>query len=190
MTISQCRVFIPFLLLLNSCATDNSLRQSLPAEVSMNPDAGRGNWLLITLQLQNGQDLPLVVDTGTPATLLDNSLEPELGKPLGNTDFSSFLGKRDSGIYRAPQLYLGGALLPELPFICTSDLKELPFLSGHPAKGILGMDLLRHYCVQLDFEAGMIRFLNSNELDVATLGKAFPLTFLSKGNINPPQSWR
>src|SRR6267142_2319586 len=126
MTISQCRVFIPFLLLLNSCATDNSLRQSLPAEVSMNPDAGRGNWLLITLQLQNGQDLP---------------------------------------------------------FICTSDLKELPFLSGHPAKGILGMDLLRHYCVQLDFEAGMIRFLNSNELDVATLGKAFPLTFLSKGNI-------
>jgi hypothetical protein len=123
------------------------------------------------------------VDTGTPVTILDSSIEPELGNRVGAGDFSSPLGKRDSGIYPAPQLYLAGARLPKLPFICTSDLKELPSLSGHPIKGILGMDILRHFCVQLDFQAGKMRFLNSNEMDFATLGKAFPLTFLSQGNV-------
>jgi hypothetical protein len=36
---------------------------------------------------------------------------------------------------------------------------------------------LRHYCVQLDFEAGKMRFLDSDHMDAALLGKAFPLVF-------------
>jgi hypothetical protein len=149
----------------------------------MNPDAGRGNWLLVTLRTQCGKELPLVVDTGTPVTVLDSSIEPELGNRVGTGDFSFPIGKRESGVHPAPQLYLASALLPKLPFICTSDLKELPSLSGHPIKGVLGMDILNHFCVQLDFQAGTIRFLNSNEVDVATLGQPFPLTFLSQGNV-------
>jgi hypothetical protein len=47
--------------------------------------------------------------------------------------------------------------------------------------GILGMDCLKHYCIQLDFEAGRMRFLNPDQVHSAELGRAFPLTF--RGNI-------
>ena len=43
--------------------------------------------------------------------------------------------------------------------------------------GVLGMDCLRHYCIQLDFEAGKTRFLDADPMDAAQLGQAFPLTF-------------
>ena len=47
--------------------------------------------------------------------------------------------------------------------------------------GILGMAHLRHYCIQLDFEAGKMRFLDPNDVNAAELGKAFPLAFSSEG---------
>ncbi len=55
----------------------------LPADVSMNKEAGRGNWLFVTLRLESGEELPFFVDTGMTLTLLDKSLEPKLGKRLG-----------------------------------------------------------------------------------------------------------
>ena len=43
------------------------------------------------------------------------------------------------------------------------------------------MDCLQHYCLQLDFAAGKMRFLDPNGLNSAELGAAFPLTFSRKG---------
>jgi hypothetical protein len=37
------------------------------------------------------------------------------------------------------------------------------------------MDCLRHYCIQFDFVAGKMRFLDPEHLDRSELGKAFPL---------------
>ncbi len=52
--------------------------------------------------------------------------------------------------------------------------------------GLLGMDCLRHYCVQLDFQAGKMRFLAPGHVNPAELGKAFPLRFSNKGQNFPP----
>ncbi len=41
--------------------------------------------------------------------------------------------------------------------------------------GVLGMDCLRHYCIQLDFNARTVRFLNSAEVNIADLGKPFSI---------------
>jgi len=48
-----------------------------------------------------------------------------------------------------------------------------------PIQGILGMDCLRHYCLQLDFAANKMRFLDPARPGTKDLGKAFPLTFSS-----------
>jgi hypothetical protein len=68
------------LLLLCSCATtpDPSAiipASELPADVTMNKEAGRGNWLYVTLRLESGEGLPFFVDTGLSVTLLDKSLQ-------------------------------------------------------------------------------------------------------------------
>src|SRR5207244_10946810 len=77
--------------LLSSCATapiwfpDDSIRPSLPADASLNKGAGRGDELYLTLRLETGEELLFVVDTGSPCTVFDKSLEPKLGKRLGTT---------------------------------------------------------------------------------------------------------
>jgi hypothetical protein len=70
------------LLFLCSCAAPTPVHPPLPAETYFNYGAGRGNPLLLTLHLEDGKPLLFVVDTGCNDTVLDKSLEPELGKRL------------------------------------------------------------------------------------------------------------
>jgi hypothetical protein len=70
------------LLLLCSCATENSIHPRLPADVTMNKEAGRGGLVVVTLRLESGAALPFVVDTGSPWTFFEKSQESILGAPL------------------------------------------------------------------------------------------------------------
>ena len=150
----------------------------LPDDVIINKDAGCGGYLIVMLRLESGQELPFIVDTGSPITLLDKSLEPKLGKRLGTMIVTTVKAeKQKGGRFAAPKLFLGNALLLTGSNIVTHDFS--PQNPGS-AMGILGMDCLRHYCIQLDFVAGRMRFLNHDHVKVAELGKAYPLTF--KGN--------
>lgn len=147
----------------------------LPREVTINEAAGRGAHLNVTLRLETGQSLPFSVDTGSPITLLDKSLEPRLGERLGSMPIA-MVGHRmkESGSYAAPKLFLGDVPLGTGSNVWVYDFKE--------PRGILGMDCLRHYCIQLDFQAGKMRFLNSDRLDTTALGKAYPLTLSDMGS--------
>jgi hypothetical protein len=152
----------------------------------MNQGAGRGSWLIVSLQLESGEVLPFMVDTGSPITLLDKSLESRLGKRLLTMGFWSSFGRQESGVYAAPKLYLENTPLRTDSYIATYEFKRLSARSGQPVMGILGMDCLRHYCLQLDFETGKLRFLDPDAVVEAELGKAFPLTMSSKGQRFPP----
>jgi hypothetical protein len=169
------------LLLLCSCATTTEPSaiipaSELPAEVTINKDAGRGNLLFVTLRLESGEELLFLVDTGASGTLFDKSLEPELGKRLGTTTGMGWGVKYEVGLYAAPELYLGSTRLITGRNIWTTDFKPLSSKTGRPIMGVLGMDILKHYCIQLDFEAGKMRFPDSGHMDTAKLGKVFPLT--------------
>jgi len=170
------------LLLLCSCATTPERSaivpaSELPADVQFNKDAGRGNWLFVTVRLESGEELPFFVDTGVTLSVLDKSLEPKMGKRLGSGTLWRFGTTQKVGIYAAPRLYLGSTRLITSKKILLHDLKEPSALSGRRVMGILGMDCLKHYCIQLDFEAETMRFLESHHLDTGQLGQAFPLTY-------------
>jgi hypothetical protein len=169
-----------------SCATQNTVGSALPGEVPINPEAGRGGWLVVTLAFERGEELPFVVDTGTSGTFLDKSLEPQLGKPLGTTLLQSWGVKRTNHLYAAPKLYLGGATLT-MPGagISTEDFKQMASDAGRPILGLLGFDCLRHYCIQLDFAAGKMRFLDEAQRDKQAWGKAFPIVPLNSQDARP-----
>jgi hypothetical protein len=165
------------LLFLCSCA---AIHSRLPADVPMNKDVVCENGLMVTLRLKSGEELLFAVDTGAPCTLLDKSLEPKLGHRFDTVPMYSWGSKRGCGLYLAPKLYLGDTPLKMTgDGILTCDLRSVA-LPGNPRiLGILGMNVLEHYCIQLDFEARKLRFLNPRQLNVADLGKAFPISFLS-----------
>ena len=171
------------LLLLCSCATAShspiaASGAKLPANVRMDKDTGRGNWLFVTLRLGSGEELPFFLDTGASGTCFDKSLERILGARQG-TDTSWHFGHQDdAGVYLAPKLYLGGAKLEMTgPNVATIDLEaEIESQVGRPIAGVLGMDVLEHYCLQLDFAAREIRFLDADHADKSGWGKPFSLT--------------
>src|SRR5436190_16346096 len=126
------------LFLLSSCATapiwfpDDSIRPSLPADASLNKGAGRGDELYLTLRLETGEELLFVVDTGSPCTVFDKSLEPKLGKRLGTMKVKWPGGKGRGSVYRAPKLFFDRTELLTAPRVLTVDLTPLPLLPGRP----------------------------------------------------------
>jgi hypothetical protein len=171
----------------SSCATKPSAHRSLPEEVPINRNAGRGGPLMVTVQLDDGQKLPMIVDTGAGSTLLDTSLKRKLGKPLGAAPMHSFLGLTTNNYYTAPKLYLGGACLRMTGTqIVSWDDKQLPspWFNGH-ILGVLGIDVLENYCIQLDFAAAKMRFLDGNHADKSAWGRPFPMVPVSEDDPRP-----
>ncbi len=168
-------------ILLCSCATKDSLR---PANIMMNKDAGRGSWLVVMVRLEDGEKLPFILDTGSPFTLFDKSLAPKLGKSLGVLGAWNFDTINNLNGYAVPRLYLGNTLLiTDTDYVLTGDTHAYASVEDSPTMGIIGMDILRHYCIQLDFKQGVIRFLDDETADKSDWGKAFSLAEISDGRF-------
>jgi hypothetical protein len=147
----------------------------------MNKEAGRGGLLTVTLRLASGAALQFVVDTGCPITLIDKSQESQLGAPLDSGTLWNFGVTQVAHAYEAPKLYLGRTLLLTGSNVATFDYKQLESPGRDPIMGLLGMDVLKHYCIQLDFAAGKMRFLNDERADKKSWGRPFPLSYLGNG---------
>jgi len=148
----------------------------------MDPDALRDGIVIVNLRLADGGDLPFLVDTGSPGTLFDRTLMSKLGwrLPIGSVAVRMAgepEGKaQKSGVYLEPALYLAGTKLKTGHLCASYDFKPKSTNAGHPLMGILAMDCLKHYCIQFDFEAREMRFLDDRRLDVSQLGRAYPLS--------------
>lgn len=154
----------------------------------MNKDAGRGGPLIVTVRLQDGEELPLIVDTGTSGTFLDESLAPKLGKPIGQETVQHWGKYTKKELYAAPELYLAGVRLMTGGSVMTLNSKQFPRDAGQPVMGVLGLDVLEHYCIQFDFAAGKVRILDDKEADKQTWGTAFPIIALNTKDDRPAVS--
>jgi hypothetical protein len=183
------------LLVLCSCATKPRTAAivpaaELPSEVAINKNAGRWGLLFVKLRLESGEEIPVVVDTGSSWTVLDKSLQPG-GERLKTVKLSTWNTEVQADVYPAPRICLGSTPLM-ISNVAVCDLRKMSFPGG--AKGVLGIDCLKHYCVQLDFETGKMRFLNSDRVNVSGLGEAFPLTlswnlpFIYRASFNGGES--
>jgi hypothetical protein len=164
------------LLLLSFSAIADSIPLQLPIDVTMNKEAGRGDWLIIKIRVENGDELPFMVDTGCPGCVLDKCFEPKLGTRHHFIRLWTMFGEQESGLYAAPKIYLGNVPLKTGRDIATYGFKKASAFRRHGIMGIIGLDCLVNYCVQLDFTAGKMRFLNPDQVAPIELGEAFPLT--------------
>jgi hypothetical protein len=173
------------LLFLCSCTTKpQPSATKLPIEVSINKEAGRGGLLIVMLSLNN-EELPFVLDTGSGGSCFDTSLEPKLGKPIGTETIQQWGKFSKKNAYAMPKLYLGSVPLQTGNRVLTTDLKGLPSFLDRPIMGMLGMDVLGHYCIQLDFTAGKMRLLNGQQAGKSSCGRAFPIVALNANDTRP-----
>jgi hypothetical protein len=163
-------------LLSYSATAENSIRPLRPADVVMNEEAGRGGLLIMTVRTESGEDWPLVLDTGCAKTGFDPSLAPKLGPSNATETFWNFGVEHQGTLYAPPKLYLGGVLLRNSSTnVGTYDCGGISAFVGRPILGILGIDVLKNYCVQLDFKGRRIRFLDDEHSNKDGWGEAFAL---------------
>ena len=153
-------------------AAQNEVR--LPPEIEMNESAGHWGRVFVKLRVGDLEDVLFLLDTGASITTVDKSLQSKLGKRLERTFVSGWRGKEQLAIHASPQFFLAGTQLP-IAKVGVMDLK----LPQNPnfERGILGMDCLANYCIQFDFEARKLRFLESQRLVRTNLGKEFQIKF-------------
>ena len=147
----------------------------LPEEIPLERDGGKAGLILINVKLENGEEVKLALDTGSPLTVFDKSLAPLLGKRLGSETlhFMAY-GWKGGSAYKAPKLTLNGVPLMAGKLVAVQDTKQIG-PKGLARRGLLGMDCLQHYCLQLDFAAGKVRFLDSEKLNSTELGRPIPI---------------
>src|SRR6266581_3055425 len=145
----------------------------LPPESTAHESFRHGFPFALTVRLGDGEEVLFLVDTGCARTTLDSSFEPSLGPCLGKAWVAALEGgiKREK-VFAAPKLYLGNTQLMTGETILTG---KAAGPGDCPYAGILGVDCLSHYCIQMDFEAGRVRFLDPHYPKGEELGTAFSL---------------
>lgn len=153
-----------------------------PPDISMNENAGVGNWIIVTIRLADGKEVPMVMDTGCPTTCLDTSFEPELGQRIKTDVLWDFGAKSQINVYAAPKLILANTPLMKIgPYVVTHDCRQISNEVGQPILGILGMDVLQNYCIQLDFASHRLRFLDYERSNKSRWGTPFDLYEIGDG---------
>lgn len=155
-------------------SSGEALSPHLPGEVAMDRPSISEGPIIVKLRLEDGEEVVMRVDTGAADTTLDESFAPKFGHRIGTRQahFSFDMNAGTQGIYRAPKLYAGNTELFTGPRVFT--MKCSPS-ARYPDQGILGLDCLRHYCIQFDFAAGKMRFLEPDHLNTNDLGEPFPV---------------
>src|SRR5437667_268141 len=74
----------------------------------------------------------------------------------GSAKVDGHLGGEDMATYDPPDLTTKPIRFQQLKSVLKFDLKDLTAVVGRPLAGIVGMEALRGYIVQIDFDAGRI----------------------------------
>lgn len=124
----------------------DSVQPQLSDEVTINKDAGRWNFVFVTLRLEHGDELPCMVDTGSPITVFDKSLESKLGMRLKTGTMWMGSTKQKCGVYGHDweKVYL-----PEC--VWAGETYTNLNIQIHDHANMLGLTFLARHLVTLDF---------------------------------------
>lgn len=127
------------------------------AEFDVSPD---GDFLVLPVVI-NQREYPFLVSTGLVTTVIDNSLREKL--ELTKLELKGPAGRGGQGGERFGGLH---AAIGNIPLEFPGGVESGSFAAMHekldlPCVGELGMDVLRRYVVQIDFDEGKLRLLSA-----------------------------
>ena len=121
--------------------------------------ARHGRPILIPVQLSEQEEVLFILDTGAAVTVFDASLKPKAAQFIDKGRFETSAGTLELDVYPCPEAMIGALDLTIVPMVAFSDLASIRAAVGHDIMGILGVDFLQHYAVELDFDLGTLRLV-------------------------------
>jgi hypothetical protein len=123
-------------------------------------------------------DKYFLVDTGASITTVDETMFGDL-KPTGHK-YSIVSGSGKEVVlptFEPPDLKIGPIDVCKNGPVLRTDLAAERILTGFPIVGIIGIDALQDYIVQIDFDAKRFRLLSRKVVHSAEWGVELPLEF-------------
>jgi predicted aspartyl protease len=156
--------FLAFFLA-GGCADEPEINSDAHAEHTILTEfkiAKNGGPILLPVTFIDKEHL-FVLDTGSSHTVYDTSLRQELGK-VKKTEKALTLGSPiKAEIFDAPEVFLGPLNLKDSNEVSCLDLKMLSLVDGRKISGIIGMNFLKRHVIQIDFDKGIVSFLQPVE---------------------------
>jgi hypothetical protein len=120
--------------------------------------ASEGEPILLPVTMKD-KTYTFLLDTGANRTTFDQKHESLLGKPKESMKVQMQDGQEHTmHIYYAPDAAVGPLSLQTAGAVICVDLSSLREATGLNIDGVLGNTFLRKYAVQIDFDAGKVRF--------------------------------
>jgi len=176
-------LFLSVMLLTAGCADEPKNTSEKPADQNILAEfeiARGGDSILLPVTFK-GKEYVFVLDTGCSHTSFDTSLRHELGDvkkvERGLTAGNPIMVE----VFDAPEAFLGPLNLQDSGQVSCFDLKMPSLINGSKISGIIGMNFLRKYVLQIDFDKGMLSFLPPVEEQHSHWGKELVIDYDSLG---------
>jgi hypothetical protein len=145
-------------------------QEGIVAEVPLVPESSLA---LVAGRCFDEQRL-FIFDTGASITMLDESLRPRVGDMLGTMRIQGPFGQKTVPLFRVPPINLGTARVGGTRVTCGS-MQSFQEAAGHPLLGILGIDAVERYVVEVDLVGQHLRLLSSIPAEVVHQSEAFEM---------------
>lgn len=121
-------------------------------------------WIFLPVTFA-GEQYRFILDTGSTHTMWDASLKDRLGKRFLWPQKGTAAGGKSFAYeyFHAPEAFLGPLRVGRDGLIAVADLSGIGTGLQKKVDGILGMDFLGRYIVQIDFEQASVTFLKSHK---------------------------
>ncbi len=124
------------------------------------------NNILLPVKFQ-GEEYQFLLDTGSDVTAYDDSFKDKLRKmfigPVTRTGRAPHGKKIKYVTLPAPDAYLGQLNLKVSRYAVVTDLNQLVAEENRNFQGIIGMDFLKKYIIQIDFDNEKVIFFKGNK---------------------------
>ncbi len=148
------------------------------------------NVVFVKASIGDSEPLEMALDSGGVRTTLDEAVARKLGLDLSVKALSSSAkGTQEISAIKGLTLRLAGLEVAE-PVILSYPLAFLSEKLGRRVDGIIGVELLRKYVVEIDYPNSQLRIFAPESFVYAGAGEAIPVTYdrrlpIVAGSITP-----
>lgn len=157
-------------------SSEGSADQRILAEFTIE----KGGDLILPVTFK-GKEYSFFLDTGCSHTVFDTSLKHELGDVKRIERGLTASGPMEAELFDAPEAFLGPFNMQDCGEVSCINLRMMSLIEGKRISGVIGMNFLRKYVIQIDFDKGVISFLQPINAQNPDWGEELEINYDSIG---------